>query len=95
MGGLPICTGIVFAFASTAFLALEEEEEEEEEEGVGVGCGEEKEEEEEEGVGWGEGDTSILATSSTMLLDAMWMRALVATLLLLETEGTVDPDDII
>ena len=57
-----------------------------------VGMGE-KVEEEEEGWGWcGEGDTSILATSSTMLLDDMCMMALDE--LLLELEPRRGPDEV-
>ena len=55
---------------------------EEEEEGEGEG---------EKSVGWGVGDTSILATSSTMLLDAIWTIALEE--LLLELEAMSGPDD--
>ena len=48
-------------------------------------------EEEEKGVGWEVGDTSILATSSTMLLEAIWIMALEE--LLLELDASSGPEE--
>ena len=51
----------------------------------------EEDEEREKCGGWRVGDTSILATSSTMLLDAIWTRALEE--LLLELDAISGPDE--